>query len=114
VAETAAAIACFALSVAATRLYLKSGGARFLVCFFGGFAAEAVFSAIVHAWVATAGSAGAMLGILAGWCWFRGSGRRAIRALGAKSWALLAGLVAGLQDAARPRPGLQPVPEVSR
>jgi hypothetical protein len=46
------------------------------------------------------------------WLWRRGrrGRRRAPRAYGAKSRALVAVLVATLRDAARPRPVLRPVP----
>jgi hypothetical protein len=50
------------------------------------------------------------------WLWRRGrrGGKRAPRAYGAKSRALVAALVAKARDAARPRPALRPAPGAAR
>jgi hypothetical protein len=44
------------------------------------------------------------------WWWRRKDRKRATKTLGAKSWALLAALVASLRESLRPRPVLRPQP----
>jgi len=66
---------------------------------------------MLHAWAWAAFAAG--LAVMAAWLWWRGGRgkrRRAARELGAKSRALVAGLVARAREGARPRRRPIPVP----
>jgi hypothetical protein len=74
-------------------------------------AGDAVIGAICRDWLFAASSAASfLLAVAVRWWWRRKDRKRAIKALGEKSRARIADLVAALRESWRPRPVLRPQP----